>query len=126
MVSTRKFSQFVADTVDDVVGLTAGANTIGPGGGGGGDGSVIVIIEQDTSGLAVGDWVRFNDAGLYVPGIATSEEEAEIVGVVLEIIDPTHFRLQQSGYIPSGTPGFNGFAFNDVYFLSDVSLGDQT
>ena len=128
MVFTRKFSEFVPGDVDEVVGLSGGANTIGPNsGGGGGSGSVIETIQQDTTALTVGRWVRFDDATqLYVHGVATSAELAEIVGVVLEITSNTEFRLQQSGYIESGTPGFNGFSTAGTYFLSDTAGGLQT
>ena len=128
MVFTRKFSEFVPGDVDEVVGLSGGANTIGPNsGGGGGSGSVIETIQQDTTALVVGRWVRFDDATqLYVHGVATSAELAEIVGVVLEITSNTEFRLQQSGYINSGTPGFNGFSTAGTYFLSDTAGGLQT
>ena len=127
MVFTRKFSEFVPGDVDEVVGLSGGANTIGPNsGGGGGSGSVIETIQQDTTALVVGRWVRFDDATqLYVHGVATSAELAEIVGVVLEITSNTEFRLQQSGYINSGTPGFNGFSPAGTYFLSDTAGGLQ-
>ncbi len=128
MVFTRKFSEFVPGDVDEVVGLSGGANTIGPNsGGGGGSGSVIETIQQDTTALVVGRWVRFDDATqLYVHGVATSAELAEIVGVVLEITSNTEFKLQQSGYINSGTPGFNGFSTAGTYFLSDTAGGLQT
>jgi hypothetical protein len=128
MVFTRKFSEFVPGDVDEVVGLSGGANTIGPNsGGGGGSGSVIETIQQDTTALTVGRWVRFDDATqLYVHGVATSAELAEIVGVVLEITSNTEFKLQQSGYIESGTPGFNGFSTAGTYFLSDTAGGLQT
>lgn len=128
MVFTRKFSEFVPGDVDEVVGLSGGANTIGPNsGGGGGSGSVIETIQQDTTALVVGRWVRFDNATqLYVHGVATSAELAEIVGVVLEITSNTEFRLQQSGYINSGTPGFNGFSTAGTYFLSDTAGGLQT
>lgn len=129
MVFTRKFSQFVQGgtiaTGDEPVGLEAGANTIWDYIGGSID-SVTKIIEQDTSALTVGRWVRIDNTGLYVHGLANSAENAEIQGVVKEILSATQFVLQQSGYISSGTPGFNGFAFNNIYFLSDISLGEQT
>lgn len=128
MVFTRKFSEFVPGDVDEVVGLSGSANTIGPNsGGGGGSGSVIETIQQDTTALTVGRWVRFDDATqLYVHGVATSAELAEIVGVVLEITSNTEFKLQQSGYIESGTDGFNGFSTAGTYFLSDTAGGLQT
>lgn len=127
MVFTRKFSEFNPGTVEESVGLTAGANTIGPAGGGGGSGSVIQTITQDTSSLIVSRWVRFDNATqLYVHGIATSAELAEIDGVVLEILGASQFKLQQSGYIDHATPGFSGFSTAGTYFLSDSMSGVQT
>ncbi len=77
MVFTRKFSQFpnggpIANG-DQPVGLEGGVNTIWEfQGGGGGGGSVITVITQDTSGLIVGRWVRFDQGtNMYVHGIAT-------------------------------------------------------
>ena len=132
MVDVRKFSEFPSGGVlqngDEPVGLQAGTNTRWNfQGGGGGGGNVTKVITQDTSGLTVGRWVRFDNATqLYVHGIATTPELAEIAGVVLNIIDATQFTLQQSGYIDAGTPGFAGFTTDATYFLSDVALGQQT
>jgi len=126
MVNTRKFSQFPPGVLQEGVGLTNSANTRGPSGGGGGTGGVVVIINAPTAGLAVGNWVRIDAPDSYVLAIASSAQGAEVAGVVLEIISPAQFKLQQSGYIPSGTPGFGGFAANGgVYFLSDVVAGSQ-
>jgi hypothetical protein len=125
MVFTRKFSEFPAGTLSESVGLAAGANTRGPGGGGG-SGSVTTTITGATAGLAVGKWVRVNNVSAYVPGLADTAENAEIAGVVLNILSPTQFVLQQAGYIPPGTPGFVGFVPNQIYFLSDLSAGDAT
>jgi hypothetical protein len=131
MVFTRKFSQFpnggpIANG-DQPVGLEAGVNTIWEfAGGGGGGGAVVTIIDQDTSALAVGRWVRFDlTTNLYVQGIATSAEFAEIEGVVLNILGPNQFSLQQSGYIGPGTPGFAGFT-PGIYYLSATGAGLQS
>jgi hypothetical protein len=121
VVNVRKFSQFVPGTLDDAVGLAAGANAIGPGGGGG---AVTKTITQATAGLAVPDWVRVNNAGLYVPAIADSPEDAEVQGVVIEIIDANTFVLQQSGPVAPGT--FAGLVPNQIYFLSDTVAGTMT
>lgn len=127
---TRKFSEFNASTVQDGVGLNAGGvNAISPNTGGGGSGDIITTISQDTTGLSVGDWVRVNGAGLYVPAQANTPENSDVKGVVREIITVGvngQFRLQQAGYIPSGTPGFSGFLVNQTYYLSDTTQGTMT
>jgi hypothetical protein len=136
MTQTKKFSQFNGpDPIqagDIVVGLRNGPDGLdnwqftGVGGGG----AVTEIINQDTTGLKVGDWVSYSQSlGYYVPGLADSPEHAEISGVVLNIIvNATNgsFTLQQAGYIPSGTPGFDGpFDVSGVYFLSAITPGAQ-
>jgi hypothetical protein len=124
MVFTRKFSEFPSGTLTENVGLAGDVNTRGPASAGGG--SVTEVITQDTSGLAVGRWVRFDTVtNLYVHGLADTAQNAEIAGVVLNILNPNQFTLQQAGPIPSGTPGFNGFT-PGIYFLSDTLLGEQT
>ena len=57
--------------------------------------------------------------------MADNAQDAEIAGVVLNILNPNQFTLQQAGYIPSGTIGFSGFTVG-IYFLSDTLLGEQT
>lgn len=123
--NTKKFSEFVEGTLDEAVGLGNGTNTRGPGGSGSGD--VIHTITQDTTGLAPGIWVR-RDAGTskYVAAQGNNAVNAEVVGVVREIINSGSFRLQQAGYIPSGTPGFSGFVDEGVYFISDLTPGLMT
>ena len=94
MVNTRKFSQFPSGVLEEGVGLANSANTRGPSGGGGGTGGVVVIIDAPTAGLAVGNWVRIDAPDSYVLAIASSAEGAEVAGVVLEIISPAQFKLQ--------------------------------
>lgn len=125
MVDTRKFSQFNNQPLDRKVGLGTGANSITPDSGGS-SGNIVQIINQDTSQLAVGRWVRINSANLYVHGLADTAENADIRGVVLNILGPNQFTLQQAGYIPVGTPGFSGFVPNQDYFLSGTDLGMMT
>lgn len=126
MVFTKKFSEFAQGNVGDPVGLTNGVNTIGQGGDDS-SGGVIITIDQDTTGLFASRWVRFDNATqLYVDALATTSQNAEVVGVVLEVLSGSQFKLQQSGYIQSGTAGFSGFSTDGVYFLSDVAQGQQT
>lgn len=132
MVFTRKFSQFVEQGVNEVVGLTNGANSIGPYTGG----SSTWIVTQPTGpnpawptfpeGLTPGIWMRVNLAGLYVPALADSAQDAEVVGVIVDVIDDMHFMIQQVGYIPAG----NVFASTNgpldlaiAYFLSPTLPG---
>lgn len=131
MVDTKKFSEFptggVLETGDRPVGLEGSTNTIWDFEGSSGSGESIITVEQDTTMLAVTDWVRMDEAtGEYVKAIATDEENAEVAGVVLEILDDTTMRVQQSGYIFPNTPDFNDFTAGVTYFLSDTLLGNQT
>ena len=131
MVFTRKFSQFVQGGVmqspNMPVGLATGANTIwtydgenGPGNG--------TIINQSTTvpiPLTVGMWMRINAAGLYTPALADNAQDAEVVGVITQIIDSEHFFIQQSGYIPTSANVFSGLTatIGSAYFLSAVTPG---
>jgi hypothetical protein len=131
MVFTRKFSQFVPGAAitagDEPVGLRNDVNTIWDFIQNGNGGSVVQTIDTDTTGLTVGDWVRVNygiPSPSYVPALADNAGDAEVAGVVLQIVSPTQFLLQQAGYIPSGTPGFTGFT-DGVYFLDDTIPGAQ-
>lgn len=109
MVFTRKFSQFVEQDVEDVVGLTNGANSIGPN-----FGSTSWIVNQTTgpspnyptfpNGLTTGIWMRVNLSGIYVPAYADNAMDAEALGVITQIIDPMHFVIQQVGYVPAPMP----------------------
>jgi hypothetical protein len=129
MVETVKFSEFPSGTLAQDVGLAAsGLNARGPSTSGN-DPEVIEIIDQDVTGLAVNRAVRMNSAGLYVLALADNPQNAEVVGIVREIVTPGvsgQFKLQQSGTIPPGTPGFSGFNPEEIYYLSDTSLGVMT
>lgn len=123
MVYTEKFSQFPAGNLTEAVGLSGDVNTRGQQSGSGG--GVTEIITQPTGALMVGRWVRFDQGtNLYVHGLADTPQDAEIAGVVLNIISSSQFTLQQSGFIKSGTPGFSGFTVG-IYFLSDTMAGEQ-
>lgn len=131
MVFTRKFSQFVPGatiaTGDEPVGLRNDVNTIWDFLQNGNGGNIIQTITTDTTGLTVGDWVRVNygvPSPTYVPALANNASNAEVAGVVLQIISPTEFLLQQAGYIQPGTPGFSGFT-DGVYFLDENVPGAE-
>lgn len=85
--------------------------------------STSTIINQAVGSLTVGTWVRSNTAGLYVAALADNAVNAECLGVIVEIIDPTHFVVQQSGYITSGQAIFSGLNAGAAYFLSDITAG---
>lgn len=124
MVLTRKFSEFPGGTLDVAVGLKSGANTQGPTGGGGG-GAITVIIIQNNS-FSIGQWVRFDQSGnLYETAIATTPENAEVIGVVIQAT-PTQFTLQQAGYVTIAQAVFPVLIPGEPYFLSDTILGAMT
>lgn len=81
------------------------------------------IINQTVGSLTKGTWVRSNTAGLYVAALADNAVNAECLGLIVEIIDPTHFVVQQSGYVTSGQAIFGGLNAGAAYFLSDVTAG---
>lgn len=123
MVMLRKFSEFVPGTVTAVVGLTAGANTIGPASGGGGSSGVTHTFPQASPAVAKGDWLRVAPtSGLYTLAQADSAEDGEVIGVVIAA-DAVNFTLQQSGYITSAQAVFTGLVAGDVQFLDTATPG---
>jgi len=138
MTQTRKFSQFQGPSqvtnTDIVVGLRTDPTTgrlanwqfTGVGSGGGGGGAVTTIITQATV-LAVGQWVRINSAGVYVPAQADSAQDGEVVGVVIVADVPNmQYTIQQSGYITSAQNVFSNLALTGlgiVWFLDTASAG---
>lgn len=129
-VFTRKFSQFVSGAVTDVVGLTAGANTIGSNGGGGGGGSVTKTITQ-TNSFSLGQVVRFDPGtNLYQLALATTPLLAEAYGIVVGVSPPglppySSFTLQQAGFIDpaSGVFAPGTFIPGEPQYLSDTVSG---
>ena len=96
MVYTEKFSQFPAGNLTEAVGLSGDVNTRGQQSGSGG--GVTEIITQPTGALMVGRWVRFDQGtNLYVHGLADTPQDAEIAGVVLNIISSSQFTLPGDG-----------------------------
>jgi len=122
IIFTRKFSQFVPQPVQSVVGLTGGANSIGPGGGGGA--GVTTTITQ-ANGFVPGQWLRVDDTGTYQLAEANDAQDGEAVGVVIAAT-PTEFTLQQAGYITPGQNVFNAYlplGIGQVYFLNPAVPG---
>lgn len=120
-ILTRKFSQFVPAAPDEVVGLTAGANSIGPSSGGG-SGAVTQVITQ-ANAFSVGQWIRFDvGSNMYVTAIATTPQNAEVIGVAI-VVSPTQFTLQQSGYVTLTQAVFPVLTPGQPQFLSDAVAG---
>ena len=74
--------------------------------------SFVKIINQVGHGFSAGNWVRAQGTGVYVLALADNEVNAEVIGIVEEVIDSDNFRLRTAGYIedssivpnePSGT-----------------------
>lgn len=130
MVQTRKFSQFNPPVqvlpTDIVVGLRNGQNQqfIGVGSGGGGGGVTHDITQL--SPLAIGQWVRVDAAGVYVPALADNSQDGEVIGVVVAIPAANTYTIQQSGYITTAMNVFMGLIAGDPYFLDTVVAGNMT
>ena len=127
MVDTVKFSQFLVGgnqmPGDIIVGLRDGKN-YQFNAGGNSSGSTGTIINQPTAGLTVGMWMRIDSSGTYVPGLANTAENAEVVGVITQIINTTSFFIQQSGYVSSLMSVFSGLvSIGGAYFLSPTVPG---
>lgn len=122
MVFVRKFSQFIAGTLQEAVGLTSGANTIGPTSSGG---AVTQLILQNNHGLVKGNWARVNSSGLYVKAQADTTQDAEVVGVVIDVLSIDSFILQQSGYISTAQAVFTGLIPGNPYFLDPNVAGNM-
>ena len=90
-----------------------------PGEGGGGS---TLEVEQTGHALVVGDVVRWN-ATAYVKAQADSETNAEVAGMVTEVVDVDNFVLTTGGPVE----GLAGLVdSNPVYYLSDTVAGALT
>lgn len=125
MVFTRKFSQFLAGNVTQAVGVTSGANTIGPGSGGA---SITYTFTQATPvvpALYLGAAVRVDVAtGLWETTLATTPLKAEFYGFITAISGTT-YTVQFAGPVLTGIPlgGLAVFAAGTPYYLSDTVAG---
>lgn len=97
--------------------VEAALQEIGAGGLGGGGGSALSrSISQTSHGLAVGDVVRLSGTS-YVEAQATSEANAEVVGIVSAVADANTFTLTTGGYVE----GLSGLTAGVVYYLSETA-----
>lgn len=105
-------------------GLVVGS--VAPGSGGGSTDTSIKTIIQIGHGFVKGDWIYTSADNVYSKGIATSLDTSQVEGVVINVIDPDTFQIQQSGFI-------NGVVTQDdaaaaivsanVYYLSETVAG---
>jgi hypothetical protein len=128
MVFTRKFSQFVPEPVDEVVGLTDGANAIGPNGGGGDN---IAVIDQPNAFIP-GQWVRIDvDTQVYVLALADSKQDAETWWLVIAAT-PTQFTIQGGvtrvdfSTFTTTVPGLLPFIIGSPQYISSSTPGLMT
>jgi hypothetical protein len=101
--------------------------TTGGGGGSGGSGTDFVEnIIQTAHGLLVGNVVRLSGAGTYTKAQANNAVNAEVVGIVVAVIDANTFTICYGGYIDPTLLVFTGLTPNSVYFLSPITPGALT
>lgn len=91
----------------------------------GGGTSMIDTITQTSHGLAVDDWVR-NTSGTFQKAQANSAINADVIGVVNEVIDANTFVYQFGGIYEGGsyTDGTNYYLSTDV--AGDAATQSQT
>lgn len=83
---------------------------------------VKVTISQIGHGLSIYSLVRLNGVS-FVKAIATTSANAEVVGIVTEIVSDDEFVLTTYGRVDIGVPLFTP---GTVYFLSDSTAGSMT
>lgn len=93
--------------------------------GAGSSGDVVVpltvSVTQTTHGFVVGDWLRHNGT-IYVKAQADSATDAQVAGVVVEVVSANVFILQNGGY----TDVLSGLTAGALYYLSPSSAGAMT
>ncbi len=75
----------------------------------------------DTSGFSVGDVVRKTTTS-YDKAQADSASNAEVVGIIGEILSSTEMVIYTGGYIS----GYSSLSVGDVYYLSELTAGAIT
>lgn len=104
-------------------GATGTVGATGATGAGGGSGEALrKTIAQTGHGLSVGDVVRDDGTDTYVVAQADSEANAEVAGIVVQVVDTNSFVLHVAGWISE----LSGLTAETVYFLSASSAGDLT
>jgi hypothetical protein len=82
----------------------------------------VKVIHQEQHGFTVGTWLVRTTGG-YTRGDASSDQTADIIGVVTRVVSPDDFIMTIGGYI-SGLP--DQFVDGYTYFLSDSIPGALT
>lgn len=99
------------------------------GGGGGGTDTNIHTVSQPGNGFGLGDWVRVSGENTYTKAIATSLDESQSVGTVIQNGDPV-FTIQFAGYNAgavtsaidaTGAPV--AITPSTTYYLSEITAG---
>lgn len=98
------------------------SNGNGGGGGGGSGDSNKLTVTQVAHGFAVEDVLKVLGSGTFEKAQADTYENAQAVGVVVEVIDADTFVLQTEGY----TGNFAGKTVAGVYYLSATVAGLMT
>ena len=121
----RKFTQFLQQNVAQPVGVTNGANSIGPTSGGGGA-TITYTFTQPVAvfpALYLGAAVRVDvSSGLWECCLATTPEGAEFYGCIINIAGDV-YTVQFAGPVPAGTPFLTGLINGTPYYLSDTIAG---
>ena len=79
------------------------------------------VITQSSHGFSKGEVLRHNGT-IYVLALADDEDNADVVGMVEEVVDANDFKLLQTGYII----GLTGLTAGDDHYLSESNAGEIT
>ena len=105
-----------------VTATTAGAGLVDvtiPGGGV--TDAVVLSVNQVAHGFVEGDWVRVGGAGTYTKAQANSSTNAEVIGVVTNVVGVNEFELTTEGIVTGAW--VPSYGFNQSVFLSTSVAG---
>jgi hypothetical protein len=77
-----------------------------------------ILVNQPSHGLSLGEIIRFNGTD-YLPALADTPENAEVVGIVYQVIDSNNFVYLTEGEII----GLSGLVPGAVYYLDLYTPG---
>lgn len=80
--------------------------------------SQTILVNQPSHGLSLGEIIRFNGTD-YLPALADTPENAEVVGIVYQVIDSNNFVYLTEGEIL----GLSGLVPGTVYYLDLYTPG---